>query len=668
MPNVIQHKRNSTPGAVPTTGSLSQGELGINIGDGKLYTKNTNNTIINVGVSSISGTAITPASGNFSGYLAVNSVPVSVSGHSHGNISNSGTIGSIAGRPLITIANGVVTTGVFGSTSGTFCQGNDSRLSDDRNPLSHTHYTSDILTTSNADTISNAVDDLVTYYLNFNGWPGVRDVLLEAAPSSHSHGNITTSGAIGVTANRPLITTTNGVITTGVFGSSVNTFCQGNDPRLSDARTPLSHTHSSSDITNFNSSVSGLVSGVYVPVTRTITPGSGLIGSSALDLSTDRILHVGQGDGLIVSADAIAVNNTVLRTTGDQVINGEKKFRTPIYAISGIVINGHVDFTIPKYGNQLDIAYQIENDLYLARFNTNSNVNLNSINLNAVTTFNTVVGDGSLPFIISPTGYSGSGAITQGFWRGSAIEVDKGGTGRSTYSNGQLLIGSGTSLASNTLTSSTGISIINGSGSITVATTGLSFSTHTHGNISSSGTIGTVSGIPLITTANGVVTTGVFGNTSGTFCQGNDSRLTGTELMLDVHNCINDPISPNQDNILIYDMPDSDPYSAYDINTGSFTVPSGKGGIYAIQITFVAGGTMTSTERSAGLKIEGNTIGQKSINLSVYAPTDDNYRTNSLGMVYLPENETVNVLIYPTDEVSPNNDVPFFNSVQFYRL
>lgn len=72
MSNIIQHKRNSTPGTVPGTGALSQGEIGINIGDGKFYTKNSSNNIINLGVSSISGTTITPASGLFSGDIVAN--------------------------------------------------------------------------------------------------------------------------------------------------------------------------------------------------------------------------------------------------------------------------------------------------------------------------------------------------------------------------------------------------------------------------------------------------------------------------------------------------------------------------------------------------------------------------------------------------------------------
>lgn len=83
MANTIVHKRSSTSGVTPAATGLSQGELAINIADGRLYTKNNTNTVINLPVTSISGTYITPASGNFSNSLRVNGVEVSVSGHSH---------------------------------------------------------------------------------------------------------------------------------------------------------------------------------------------------------------------------------------------------------------------------------------------------------------------------------------------------------------------------------------------------------------------------------------------------------------------------------------------------------------------------------------------------------------------------------------------------------
>lgn len=62
-----------------------------------------------------------------------------------------------------------------------------------------------------------------------------------AAAASHSHGNVTNAGAIGTTANLPVITGASGVLQAGAFGTTANTFCQGNDARLSDARTPTSH-------------------------------------------------------------------------------------------------------------------------------------------------------------------------------------------------------------------------------------------------------------------------------------------------------------------------------------------------------------------------------------------------------------------------------------------
>ena len=82
-------------------------------------------------------------------------------------------------------AKGVVQTGTgitnisgtisvtYGYTAGTACQGNDSRLSDARTPLSHTH------------------------------------------------GNLTNDGKLGTTANKPVVTTTGGVITAGSVTSPI---------------------------------------------------------------------------------------------------------------------------------------------------------------------------------------------------------------------------------------------------------------------------------------------------------------------------------------------------------------------------------------------------------------------------------------------------------------
>ena len=63
------------------------------------------------------------------------------------------------------------------------------------------------------------------------------------------------------------------------------------------------------------------------------------------------------------------------------------------------------------------------------------------------------------------------GTIGTGAWEATAIGVAYGGTGQTTYTDGQLLIGNstGNTLVKATLTAGTGISVTNGSGTITLA-------------------------------------------------------------------------------------------------------------------------------------------------------------------------------------------------------
>ena len=58
------------------------------------------------------------------------------------------------------------------------------------------------------------------------------------------------------------------------------------------------------------------------------------------------------------------------------------------------------------------------------------------------------------------------------------LAVANGGTGQTTYTDGQLLIGNttGNTLSKATLTAGTGITITNGSGTITIASSGASSS------------------------------------------------------------------------------------------------------------------------------------------------------------------------------------------------
>ena len=209
--------------------------------------------------------------------------------HTHGDITNTGTIGSTSNLPLITTTNGKIATGSFGTSANTFCQGNDSRLSDARTPTSHTHTKSQI---TDFPTIPTKTSDLTN---DADGTTGVTYVksndsrLTDArTPTSHTHtkSQITdfptipsassstpsadvSGGAVGSSSNyakadhqHPLssVYATNGHTHTGMLtssdvGTSSDTSSSKivacNDTRLSDARTPTSHTHTKSQITDF---------------------------------------------------------------------------------------------------------------------------------------------------------------------------------------------------------------------------------------------------------------------------------------------------------------------------------------------------------------------------------------------------------------------------------
>ena len=68
------------------------------------------------------------------------------------------------------------------------------------------------------------------------------------------------------------------------------------------------------------------------------------------------------------------------------------------------------------------------------------------------------------------------GTIATGTWEGATVAVDQGGTGQTSYTNGQLLIGNttGNTLAKATLTAGANITITEGAGSITIAAAGAS--------------------------------------------------------------------------------------------------------------------------------------------------------------------------------------------------
>lgn len=171
--------------------------------------------------------------------------------HSHGNIANGGTIGTTANLPVITGASGILQAGAFGTGATDFCVGNDARLSDSRTPLSHAHGNiangGTVGTTANLPLITGTagIVQVGAFGTGATDFCVGNDARLSDArtPLSHAHGNIANGGTIGSTANLPIITGTAGILQAGAFGTGATDFCVGNDARLSDARTPTSHAH-----------------------------------------------------------------------------------------------------------------------------------------------------------------------------------------------------------------------------------------------------------------------------------------------------------------------------------------------------------------------------------------------------------------------------------------
>lgn len=102
----------------------------------------------------------------------------------------------------------------FGTTAGTVTQGNDSRLSNARTPTAHTHL-----------------------------WADITDKPSTFTPSAHTH----TKAQISDFAHTHVITDLP-VAASGV--SNTTSLVRADDSRLSNARTPTSHTHLWADITD----------------------------------------------------------------------------------------------------------------------------------------------------------------------------------------------------------------------------------------------------------------------------------------------------------------------------------------------------------------------------------------------------------------------------------
>jgi len=115
---------------------------------------------------------------------------------------------------------------------------------------------------------------------------------------------------------------------TGVVATSVPVFTGGNPSVSGEIISARSISDFKLDL-SLNNVQNLALSGII------FTAGSGLVGGGSL--SSDKTFDIGQGDGISVSTDSIAVDSSVVRTTGLQNISGTKTFLNQVNVSGNIV-------------------------------------------------------------------------------------------------------------------------------------------------------------------------------------------------------------------------------------------------------------------------------------------------------------------------------------------
>ena len=134
-----------------------------------------------------------------------------------------------------------------------------------------------------------------------------------------------------------------------------------------------------STATSATSATSATTATTATNCSESVVAGNGLTGGG--QLNANRTVNVGAGDGISVAADAVAVNNTVVRTTGNQTIAGTKTFSSTIVGS----INGNAaTATSAATLDNIDSSQFLRSDVFATksagslRFNDNVQLQLGS--------------------------------------------------------------------------------------------------------------------------------------------------------------------------------------------------------------------------------------------------------------------------------------------------
>ncbi|HUC20287.1 MAG TPA: hypothetical protein VMR98_02205, partial [Candidatus Polarisedimenticolaceae bacterium] len=198
--------------------------------------------------------------------------------------------------------------------------------------------------------------------------------------------------------------------------------------------------------------------------TTAVTAGSGLTGGGTTGALT---VNVGAGTGIQVNANDIAV---LYGAAAGTAVQGN----TSITVAAGTNLNGGGSITLgaggsvtlntvanPTFGTSVTTPL-----LNLSNSGFNGSLQATTLTGNQTYTFP----DASGTLAVSASGNIALSALGNISFTGT-LPVSSGGTGQNSYTDGQLLIGntSGNTLTKATLTAGSGVTIVNGNGSITIS-------------------------------------------------------------------------------------------------------------------------------------------------------------------------------------------------------
>jgi hypothetical protein len=338
MPNTIRIKRRPSSGAAGKPSSLFNGELAFNENDNILY----------YGYGSGVGASIEQIGG--SGYFAhrggINASglwPVSVTGNA-GTVTNGVyTTGDQTVNGLKTFGNPVTFNSGISLTAINTSSNNVGYFAVfDSNPASSTQTLKSVSKSDVLDDIGGASSgiDMTAGSGLFGGGN-----LTASRTFNVGQGDGITVSADSIAVDSTVVRTTGNQTITGtktISNSSLNFD--------SDSSILFEGIDDESNPVNFAlSGPQGIISGgmvVFLPNDsgvlaldkRNMIAGSGLIGGG--DLSANRTFDINTGDGIQIVSDAVAVNNTVVRTTGVQSVDGIKTFGNISIFNSGILASG----------------------------------------------------------------------------------------------------------------------------------------------------------------------------------------------------------------------------------------------------------------------------------------------------------------------------------------